>query len=146
MFRTALLAVALLGTTIHAFAQDVPDYSGTYLGSGEGDLTLELNRIEDDRYGISIETVVPIENDMPGCAGGIDGEMLLSEGGGNFFVENEMYDPESDSPMFSERYCEIGIIFNEDGTVTTEERDGCLEYHGASCGFSGNLTHANAAG
>ncbi|MDV3250743.1 hypothetical protein DevBK_05285 [Devosia sp. BK] len=146
MFRTALLAAALLGTSMPVFAQDATDYSGTYLGSGEGDLTLELNHIEDDAYGISIETVVPMENDMPGCAGGIEGEVLLSEGGGNFFVENEMYDPESDSPMFSERYCEVGLTFNEDGTVVMEERDGCLEYHGASCGFSGNLVHENAAG
>ncbi len=146
MFRTALLAFALIGTTLPVVAQDAPDFSGTYLGSGEGDLTLELNHIENDAYGISIETVVPMENDMPGCGGGIEGEVLLSETGGNFFVENEMYDPESDSPLDRHRYCEIGITFNEDGTVNLEERDGCLYYHGASCGFSGNLVHANAAG
>ena len=146
MFRTALLAAALFGTAIPAFAQDAENYQGVYYGSGEGDLTLELNHIEADRYGIAIDTVVPMEDDMPGCAGGIEGEVLLSEGGGNFFVENEMYDPESDSPMFSERYCEIGISFDGEGNVVLEERNGCLEYHGASCGFSGNLTLESPAG
>jgi hypothetical protein len=80
-----------------------------------------------------------------GCAGGIDGEVLLSKKGGNFFVENESYDPKDESPL-NQRYCEIGIIFDGQGGVTLEERDGCLEYHGASCGFSGNLIHDGAAG
>lgn len=146
MFRNVLLAATIVCTTLPAFAQDADNLSGYYTGSGEGDLTLELNHIQADQYGISISTTVPMENDIPGCGGGVDGEVLLSETGGNFFVENEMYDPKSTSPLDSHRYCEIGITFDGQGGVTLEERDGCLEYHGASCGFSGNLIHANAAG
>lgn len=154
MLRTAFVATALLCYSLPAIAQDAlpssaqdpATYEGFYYGSGEGDLTLDLTHIQDDQYGIAIDTVVPMENDMPGCAGGIEGEVLLSEKGGNFFVENEMYDPKSDSPMFSERYCEIGIIFDGEGGIELEERKGCLEYHGASCGFTGNLVLDNPAG
>lgn len=146
MFRTAFIAAALLCSALPASAEDATTFGGVYYGSGEGDLTLDLTHIEDDRYGISIDTVVPMENDMPGCAGGIEGEVLLSKKGGNFFVENEMFDPESDSPMFSQQYCEIGISFDGEGGVVLEERDGCIEYHGASCGFSGNLVLDGAAG
>lgn len=144
MFRTAFLAAVISLAALPAFAQDVNEIEGLYTGSGEGDLTLDLTHIEDDRYSISINTVVPIEEEFMGCAGGIEGEVLLSKKGGNFFVENEMYDPEDESPL-NQRYCEIGIIFDGQGGVTLEERDGCLEYHGASCGFSGNLIH-DAAG
>lgn len=144
MFRTALLAAVISLAALPAFAQDVNEIEGLYTGSGEGDLTLDLTHIEDDRYSISINTVVPIEEEFMGCAGGIEGEVLLSKKGGNFFVENEMYDPEDESPL-NQRYCEIGIVFDGQGGVTLEERDGCLEYHGASCGFSGNLIH-DAAG
>ena len=145
MFRIALLVAAISLATVPAFAQDVNEIEGLYSGSGEGDLTLDLTHIEDDRYAISINTVVPIEEEFMGCAGGIEGEVLLSKKGGNFFVENEMYEPGDDSPL-NQRYCEIGIVFDGMGGVTLEERDGCLEYHGASCGFSGNLIHDGAAG
>lgn len=144
MLRT-FVAAAALSLALPAVAQDYDELQGVYYGSGEGDLTLELNHIEDDRYAVQIDTVVPIEEEFMGCAGGVTGEVLLSKKGGNLFIENEMYDPESDSPMFSEQYCEIGIIFDGTGGVTLEERDGCLEYHGASCGFSGNLIHEGAA-
>lgn len=140
MFRIAFLVAAASFATLPAFAQDVNEIQGHYSGSGEGDLTLDLTHIEDDRYSISINTVVPIEEEFMGCAGGIDGEVLLSKKGGNFFVENEMYEPGNDSPL-NQRYCEIGVIFDGEGGVALEERSGCLEYHGASCGFSGTLTH-----
>ena len=145
MFRTVFLLAALSLTASPALAQDVNLIEGHYSGSGEGDLTLDLTHIEDDRYGISINTVVPIQDEFMGCAGGVEGEVLLTKKGGNFFVENESYDPESDSPMLSEQYCEIGISFDGKGGATLEERSGCLEYHGASCGFSGTLVH-DAAG
>jgi hypothetical protein len=145
MIRTAFLVAAISLAALPAIAQDVNEIEGLYTGSGEGDLTLDLTHIENDRYSISINTVVPIQEEFMGCAGGIDGEVLLSAEGGNFFVENESYDPKDASPL-NQRYCEIGIIFDGQGGVTLEERDGCLEYHGASCGFSGNLIHDGAAG
>lgn len=83
--------------------------------------------------------------DVGGCAGGVDGEVILDSNGGNFFVENEGYDPQEAEGGLNRRYCEISLKFNEDGTLTTEEQGGCLYYHGAACGFSGTLTH-DAAG
>lgn len=138
-----ILIVAALSVSIPALAQDVNTTEGRYSGSGEGDLTMELTHIEDDRYAIDISTLVPMENDIPGCAGGIGGEVLLSKRGGNFFVENEDYDPNIIS--LSHRQCEIAVSFDGKGGVTLEEKQGCLSYHGASCGFSGTLEH-DAAG
>ena len=39
----------------------------------------------------------------------------------------------------------VTFVFDGQGGAILEERNGCLEYHGASCGFSGTLTH-DAAG
>lgn len=143
MFRCVFLAATLV-LSVPVSAQEVNLTEGLYSGSGEGDLTVDLEHIEDDRYAISINTVVPISDQFMGCAGGIEGEVLLSKRGGNFFVENEDYDPEG-GPGLNERYCEIGVTFDGDGNLSLEERSGCLAYHGASCGFSGTLTH-DAAG
>lgn len=139
-----LVAAATLTLALPALAEDYNEVEGRYIGSGEGDLTLDLTHIEDDRYSISINTIVPIQEEFMGCAGGVEGEVLLSKKGGNFFVENEMYVAGDDSPL-NKRYCEIGIVFDGTGGVTLEERGGCLYYHGASCGFSGNLIHEGAA-
>ena len=142
----ALLLPVLLATPVLAQDDNGPigDQVGTYLGSGEGELTAEITHIENDNYAISISTVVAMENDMPGCGGGIDGEVFLSKKGGNFFVENEEYDPDAEpNPITGERYCEIRLSF-EDGFLNIEERDGCLSHHGASCGFTGQLVNENA--
>lgn len=143
MLRTFLIA-ATLSITVPALAQDVNVIEGHYSGEGEGDLTVDLTHIENDRYAISINTTTPMENDIPGCGGGIEGEVLLSEEGGNFFVENEDYDPEG-GPLAAERTCEVGLTFDGQGGLEIEERDGCISYHGAACGFTGSLLH-DAAG
>ncbi len=142
MIRTLLLAAVLTTTALPAFAQE---HQGHWFGEGEGNITADLTHFENDIYKISMSTIVPISDQGGGCAGGIDGEVLLDKKGGNFFVENEDYDPKGESSPLNARYCEIGLTFNEDGTLTTEERSGCLYYHGAACGFSGTLEH-DAAG
>lgn len=143
-----LAAIALLTTAVHA--QDaggftVEEQEGSYFGSGEGgELSVELKHLQDDIFAVSIETVVPMENDMPGCAGGIDGEINLEPTGGNFFVENEDYEPGSSNPMMSERYCEITLSFDEDGFLNLQEQAGCLAYHGAACEFTGQVLNNRA--
>ncbi|SMQ65347.1 hypothetical protein SAMN06295905_1203 [Devosia lucknowensis] len=142
MNRFAVLAAAILPLlAVPTLAQE---HEGFWSGQGEGDITLDLTHVENDVYKISINTVVPI-SDVGGCAGGIDGEVILTSEGGNFFVENEDYDPQQEEAGLNRRYCEIALTFNEDGTLTTEEKTGCLYYHGAACGFSGTLEH-DAAG
>ena len=145
MRRIALLATTLALLSGPALAQDPIGVEGLYMGHGEGELTVDITHIESDRYAISINTVVPMEDDIPGCGGGIEGEVLLDKKGGNFFVENEFYDPEGDTPSSQARYCEIGLSFDGKGELAIEERDGCISYHGAACGFTGTLLH-DAAG
>lgn len=144
MFRPVLFATALSLAVLPALAQDYDPLEGLYSGYGEGELTVELTHIEDDRYAISIGTLVPMENDRPGCAGGVDGEVLLTKKGGNFFVENEFYDPNSSLPA-NQRHCEISLRFDGEGNLVLDEVGGCISFHGAACGFSGTLTH-DAAG
>lgn len=129
-----IAALLLLGVTT-ASAQP----AGHWVGEGEGELEAKITHIEDERYAVSLSTLVPI-SDMGGCGGGIDGEALFSKKGGNFFVENEDYDPELPEGYLNTRYCEIAFSFTKDGKLTTEEVGGCGYYHGAACGFSGELT------
>ena len=49
MFRTVLLVAAISMVSFPAFAQDVNEIEGHYSGSGEGDLTLDLTHLENDR-------------------------------------------------------------------------------------------------
>jgi hypothetical protein len=132
----AILITAASATPAYA------DITGKWTGEGEGDLTAEVTHIEADRYGISLNTVVPI-GDTGGCAGGIDGEALFTAEGGNFFVENEDYNPSEPQSYYNIRMCEIAFKFTPDGKLITEEVEGCGYYHGAACGFSGELTKLN---
>ncbi len=143
MFRPTL--AALLMSALCAAPALAQEHQGHWFGEGEGDITLDLTHIQNDIYGFSINTVVPISDMGGGCAGGVDGEVKLDSKGGNFFIENEGYDPDEGETGLNRRYCEISLTFNEDGTLTTEEQTGCLYYHGAACGFSGTLQH-DAAG
>ena len=43
-----------------------------------------------------------------------------------------------------ERYCEIGSTFIEGRKLLLEEGSGCIGYHGAACGFSGELLYDDA--
>ncbi|NMA96523.1 MAG: hypothetical protein GX970_00175 [Phyllobacteriaceae bacterium] len=142
MKRILLPASVLLFAALPIAAQE---HQGRYSGEGEGQLEVDLTHIEDDRYAISISTVMPISEQGGGCAGGIDGEVLLSKKGGNFFVENEDFDPALPASGYNQRMCEISLKFSKDGTLEIEEREGCLYYHGAACGFTGTLVH-DAAG
>ena len=79
MFRFALPVLAVALFSIPAQAQE-----GNYFGSGEGgELSAKIKRIENDAYSVSLSTVVPMENDYPGCSGGVDGEALLDTTGGS---------------------------------------------------------------
>jgi hypothetical protein len=144
MFKYLLLTASLNLAVVPAHAQDPAGVQGIWSGQGEGDLTVDLKHLQGDIYKISIETTVAMEGELPGCGGGVGGEVKLDKTGGNFFVENESYDPDSSIPGLKERYCEIGLTFTEGRKLLLEERSGCIGYHGASCGFSGELLHDDA--
>lgn len=149
LIKKAIFVLPLLfASAIPALAQqsDGPlgDRAGKYVGSGEGDLTAEFTHIQDDIYAVSLGTIVPISDAGAGCAGGIDGEMIMTKRGGNFFVENEDYDAALGDNPVNAPLCEIGISF-AGGVLSIEEREGCMPYHGASCSFTGELVQETAA-
>jgi len=146
MIRPALFAAALTLTAGSAFAEDVDLREGFYSGSANGrQLTADFTHIENGVYDVSLNTLVPMVNGVPGCAGSIDGEVVVRDNVGVLTVPNELYDATSTLPAFSKAQCEIRLKFDDDfGLVITEE-GGCTYYHGASCSFSGALEH-DAAG
>ena len=148
MFRTLLpIAATLALTLVPAFAEDLPVREGTYYGGGEGgELTVKLNHLDGEVYAIDISTTVPMENDIPGCGGGVSGELIMAPSGGNLFVENEDFVDGSSSPYENQRYCEVNLSFDDDGFLNIQEQKGCLVYHGAACEFTGQLVHESAAG
>lgn len=147
MLRTSIAALAISFSMLAqpVLAQPVNGIEGLYTGLGEGELTVDISHIEADRYDVSINTLVPMVDDMPGCAGDISGEVTLTEQGGLLQAANEFYDPNGDTPSAKARFCEVALTFDGEGNLVIEERDGCISYHGAACGFTGELTH-DAAG
>lgn len=142
---TAALAISFALVALPASAQDVSGLEGLYTGQGEGELTVDISQIEGDRYDVSINTLVPMVDDMPGCAGDISGEVTITEQAGLLQAANEFYDPNGDTPSAKAKFCEVALTFDGEGKLVIEERDGCISYHGAACGFSGELMH-DAAG
>ena len=144
MIRLAAFAAILSLSTSLAMAQDFDPVEGLYTGNGEGELSAEFSHIESDVYAFSISTSVPMENDIPGCGGGIEGEVVIRDNVGLFSAPNELYDATSDLTAFNTPQCQIRLEFDDNyGLVVTEEA-GCTYYHGAACGFSGQLLHEAA--
>lgn len=144
MIRLAAFAAILCLSSSLAVAEDVDFREGLYTGSGEGELTAELSHIENDVYAMSLSTVVAMEDNIPGCGGGISGEVVVRDNVGIFTAPNELYDATSDLSAFNTPQCQIRLEFDDNyGLVITEE-DGCTYYHGAACGFSGELLHEAA--
>lgn len=147
---TAFMTAALLTTTVHAqepLGFTPEEQEGSYFGSGDGrELAVDLTHQENDIFAIKIDSVAPIENDMSGCTGSVEGTMTLGPTGGNLVVENKSYEAGLSNPMTSEKYCEIKLVFDEDGFLNLEEQSGCLAYHGPTCEFTGQVMNSRAAG
>ena len=127
---SAAVLFAAMGTI--AFAQE-----GSYSGSGEGELTAVIHAPGADGFTeVDLSTVTPIEDGMGGCSGEVTGTVDMQPAGGTFYASNEDYDPADE---FSDEYCEVAMTF-KDGKLVIEEGTGCLQYHGAACGFTGELT------
>ncbi|MBR0641627.1 hypothetical protein [Plastoroseomonas hellenica] len=134
--RRLLLGACVLGVVsghVPALAQQ-GGYAGEYIGQGEGELTARLRRLAGDRYQVDLTTT-----DAGRCAGGVGGEAVLSsDGRGVLRTENQAYDPNARTAWLRERYCTVSIGI--DGRrMRIAEGDGCLGFHGAACGFTGEL-------
>jgi hypothetical protein len=126
MFRLLTAAVMLAALSTAVLAQE-----GSYSGSGEGDLTADVQAPDADGF-----TAITLSTVTKGCAGEVTGSAELSEAGGTFYASNEDYDPADE---FSDEYCEVAMTF-KGSKLVIEEGPGCLQYHGAACGFTGELT------
>jgi hypothetical protein len=134
--RRLLLGACVLGVMAGhdpALAQQ-DGYAGGYVGQGEGELTARVRRLAGDRHQVDLTTT-----DAGRCAGGVGGEaMLPSNGRGVLRTENQAYDPNASTPWLRERYCTVAIGISG-RRMRIEEGDGCLGFHGAACGFTGEL-------
>jgi len=143
----AIGTIVFLGLAASANAEDPNAVEGLYSNNApDGGMALEadVTHLEGDKYSVSLSTVVPIRDNIPGCGGGIDGEVTLAGRTGVMSVPNEGYDPNA-TGLGNKPLCEIRLTFDEDFKLVIEEMGGCTYYHGASCEFSGELIH-DAAG
>lgn len=135
--RRLLLGACMLGVMAGhgpALAQQ-GGYAGEYFGQGEGELTARLRRLAGDRYQVDLTTT-----DAGRCAGGVGGETVLSsDGRGVLRTENQEYDPNATTPWLRERHCTVTITIDGRRRMRIAEGDGCLGFHGAACGFTGDL-------
>ncbi|MGB3538295.1 MAG: lysozyme inhibitor LprI family protein [Mesorhizobium sp.] len=100
---------------------------GRWEGSGEGNLSATIRRGTAKPDYLVIELVTGV----PGCSGAVT---LYGKPKGST-VFGESYDPnEPTAPV-----CRVELSLDK-GTLKTEVAGPCTFYHGAACGFDGNLT------
>ena len=141
MLRRALslLVASLLVTAAHAEPPEGWDIAGTYHGSGEGEITGVFERIEGDRFDVELTTI------SGACSGTLKGEMEFTLEGGTLKVANPNYQAGADL-YGNEEFCEVTMVFDEDGFLNLDESRGCLNFHGAACSFDSQIVSMNAAG
>ena len=135
-----LLAASILITSAHAEPPEGWDIAGDYLGSGEGEISATFERIEGDTFDVELSTT------SGACSGTLKGEMEFTLEGGTLKVANENYEAGSDSYYGNEEFCEVQMVFDEDGFLNLEEGAGCVNFHGAACSFDGQIMNMAAAG
>lgn len=139
-----LVAVAAL-VALPVVAQTTPSFQGLWSSEGRGqELSLELTHVRGSQYNASINVVVPISEEYRGCGGGISGVVELGRQGGVLRVANESYDPASAIPGDRHQFCEVRLTPKPGREMELEEQNGCLDFHGASCEFSGVVVHDDA--
>ena len=111
------LATALLTTGAQA------QLEGSYAGRGEGILSAVVKRAP----GSASAYVVVLKTRARTCTGEVSGRALLQNG---VLVLRAKTDPPAG--------CTIRIQARR-STLEVNEVEGCLYFHGVSCGFSGNL-------
>ncbi|SFV38532.1 hypothetical protein SAMN05216456_3483 [Devosia crocina] len=138
----AAFTATLLVTSLAA-AQDFDPYSGRY-ESDDGQLIADVAPVSEGAYAVSITTTVKMTEEFNGCGGGVDGQVEIVDGSGLMQVQDQFSDSDPINSEGSAPYCQVDLQFGEDGTLLIEEIGGCLSFHGASCSFSGTLTHEGA--
>lgn len=114
----ALLTLCTVGATRPAQAQ----VEGRYTGRGEGNLSAVVWR------GAGPESFkVVLKTRASNCNGEVSGAAVLANG-------TMTLNAKTDEP----KGCTL-VLRPANGTLTVDEQQGCLFFHGVSCGFSGTL-------
>lgn len=119
--RAWVIASAMAFGAVPALAQ--APLEGRYAGRGEGKLTATLKRAKGapDRYEVVLRT------QARNCGGDVSGRAVLE--GGVLTLRAKTNEPKG---------CTVRMQAAS-GTLKVEEGEGCLSFHGVSCGFSGTL-------
>jgi len=143
MFRKKVLIASLAVLAGPVFAQDdAIDRSGIYESEGDGQsLRVDLTHLSGDRYSAAISSTVPITDGVPGCGGGVAGELSIDGTDAMLSVPNEGFVEKEKETLQNSRFCKVSLTFLDEYTLELEEDSGCSYYHGASCSFTGTVVH-----
>lgn len=115
---TALLTLCAVGVAGPAQAQ----VEGRYTGRGEGNLSAVVSRgAGPERFKVVLKTRAR------NCNGEVSGAAVLANG-------TMTLNAKTDEP----KGCTL-VLRPAGGTLKVDEQQGCLFFHGVSCGFSGTL-------
>lgn len=141
MVKLGWIAVALVTSASPTFSENYDPRSGHYQSESKQNLSVLLEHLSDKRYSINITTTVPMVGQMPGCGGGISGELVIETDEATLQIPNEGFIPNEPISQTNLEYCRIDLRFLDNYTIRMEEVSGCGYYHGASCSFSGDVVH-----
>ncbi|ALT77974.1 hypothetical protein [Paucibacter sp. KCTC 42545] len=124
--KAAVHTVNKLGIEIKKSEGESDQYIGSYTGKGEGEVELKIKQGQIvDQYRVSMSTATE------GCAGSAEGVGVRVGHILNITARD------------GEDICKVKAEFTTNGAVILEEVDGCSFFHGAACGFSGQLHKKN---
>lgn len=123
------------------FSESYDQRSGQYQSETGQSLTVLLKPVSGGRYAVDITTTVPMTGNLPGCGGGISGEIEVADDAASLQIPNEGFIPDEPVSPRNLKHCRIDMQFLDQYTMRLNEVSGCGYYHGASCSFSGDVVH-----
>jgi len=127
--KRAALALLFAIVAAPAPAADIEDYVGKWEGVGEGSIGADIRRGRAKPEWL----VIALDVGAPGCGGSVQ---VFGQVGGDGRVRAESN--ETDDAIGEICHIELELVGRR--ALRIDEGSGCIWAHGASCGFSGNLT------
>ncbi len=141
MVKLGWIAAALVIPATPILSENYDPRTGHYHSESGQNLSVLLGHLSDRRYSINITTTVPMKDMLPGCGGGISGELVIETQEVTLQLPNEGFIPNEPISQTNLEYCQINLRFLDEYTIQIDEVSGCGYYHGASCSFSGDVVH-----
>lgn len=141
MVKISLFVVASIASSAPVSAEDDYTPGGYYQSHSGQEIVVDLTPLSDNRYAINITTTVQITDELPGCGGGVSGEILIVDDAATLSIPNEGFIPTESVSRTNLEYCRIDLNFRDEYTIKLNELSGCSYYHGAGCDFSGDVFH-----